>query len=206
MTRTLLLAALATLLLASAPLRAADAIDRKAELARVSAYLNTIKNAQGEFVQIGPDGSSDQGTFYLSKPGRLRFDYAAPNPTLVVSDGSTIAVENEKLKTTDRYPLVDSPLKLLLSESVDLAKDPRITRVAREPGTLTVTARQDSGAAQGAITLYFADDGSSLELRQWEVEDAQGLRTLVALHGLRQGVSLSPALFQIRELSPFQKR
>lgn len=192
--------------LTGTPARADFTPAQKADLARVSNYLNTIKTAQGNFVQIDPDGTSERGKFYLSKPGRMRFEYDPPNPTLVVSDGSTIAVENSALKTTDRYPLVNSPLRLLLSNNVDLGSDPRIVAVHEETGTLTVTARQDEGPAQGQITLYFADDGTGLELRQWEVVDAQGLKTLVALNGLRRGVDLSPRLFVIKELSPFQKR
>jgi outer membrane lipoprotein-sorting protein len=178
---------------------------QKADLTRVSDYLNSIRTAQGRFVQISADGRSLSGTLYLRKPGRLRFEYDTPNPTLVVSDGSTIAVSNTKLKTTDRYPLVDSPLRILLSDKIDLAADARVSGTRRETGTLVVTARQPSGPAQGEITLFFADAGSSLELRQWEVVDAQNLRTLVALSGLRTGVELAPRLFVIQELDPFKR-
>lgn len=178
---------------------------QRADLTRVSDYLNSIRTAEGRFVQVSPDGRSLSGTLYLRKPGRLRFEYDTPNPTLVVSDGSTIAVSNTKLKTTDRYPLVDSPLRLLLNDKIDLATDPRISGTRRETGTLIVTARQASGPAQGEITLFFADSGSSLELRQWEILDAQNLRTLVALSGLRTGVELAPRLFVIQELDPFKR-
>jgi outer membrane lipoprotein-sorting protein len=178
----------------------------KADLARVSDYLNTMRSVEGRFTQISPGGKSEGGTFYLRKPGRLRFEYDQPNPNLIVADGSTIAVSNTRLKTTDRYPLTDSPLRLLLSENVNLAADRRISNVRKEPGQLMVTARQDTGPAQGQITLYFADSGSSLELRQWEVLDAQGLRTMVAISGLKQAANLNPRLFVIQELSPFRQR
>jgi hypothetical protein len=36
----------------------------KAELKRVSDYLNTIKSVQGRFTQLAADGRSVQGTFY----------------------------------------------------------------------------------------------------------------------------------------------
>ncbi len=180
--------------------------DDAATLGRVSAYLNGIESAQGQFVQIAPDGMSDDGIFYLRKPGRVRFEYSAPNPNLIVADGSTIAIENSELNTTDRYPLTDSPLRLLLSSDVDLATDPRVVAVTREAGAVRVTARQEEGLAQGEITLEFADNGADLELRQWEVIDAQGLRTLIAVTELRQGVTLSPALFVIEDQNPFGQR
>ena len=100
--------------------RAADRCPRRRDLKRVSDYLNTIKSVQGRFTQIAADGRSAQGTFYLRKPGRIRFEYDKPNPILIVADGSSVAVSNSQLKTTDRYPLINSPLRLLLSESIDL--------------------------------------------------------------------------------------
>jgi outer membrane lipoprotein-sorting protein len=194
------------LLFVAAPAFAAFDDAQKADLKRISDYLNGISTAQGRFVQLGPDGKSEQGTFYLRKPGRMRFEYDRPNPNLIVADGSTVAVSNTALKTTDRYPLVDSPLRLLLSEKVDLGTDRRVSAVRREAGTLVVTARQNTGPARGQITLFFADTGSALELRQWEILDAQGLKTVVAVNNLTSGVELSPRLFVIQELSPFQRR
>src|SRR5262245_44706311 len=47
----------------------------KGDLKRVSDYLNTIKSVQGRFTQLAADGRSVQGTFYLKKPGRIRFEY-----------------------------------------------------------------------------------------------------------------------------------
>ena len=185
------------------PLTAAQ----KEELKRVSTYLNTLKTVQGRFMQIAADGRSTQGAFYLKKPGRVRFEYDKPNPNLIVADGSTVAVSNANLKTTDRYPLLNSPLKLLLSENLDLTRDSRIVKLETEPGALSFTARENSGPAQGSITLFFADAGSAgLELRQWEVLDAQGVRTRVVLNDLHQVADIPARLFVIQDLSPFKKR
>ena len=54
---------------------------------KISAYMNSFMTLQGEFTQIGPTGKISKGQMFLSKPGKLRFDYAAPNPFLLVSDG-----------------------------------------------------------------------------------------------------------------------
>jgi outer membrane lipoprotein-sorting protein len=141
----------------------------------------------------------------LKKPGRVRFEYEAPSPVVIVADGATVAVENSDLKTTDRYPLGSSPLRLLLSEGADLSTDPRIAGVRREQGAISVTAREASGPAQGSITLTFADSGQTLELRQWEVVDAQGSRTMVSVNEMRQVAELPARLFVVRDLSPFKR-
>jgi outer membrane lipoprotein-sorting protein len=178
---------------------------QRADLKRISAYLNTIKNVQGRFMQVNADGKIEQGTFYLRKPGRVRFEYQKPNPNLIIADGTTVAVENVALKTTDRYPIVNSPLRLLLSDNIDLANDSHIAAVKREQGALSVTARENAGPAAGSITLVFADSGGSLELRQWDVIDAQGARTTVVLNEMREASEISPRLFVIEDLSPFKK-
>ena len=186
------------------PLRTQFNAQDTADLKRVSAYLDTLKSVQGRFLQVAANGRTDQGTFYLRKPGRVRFEYQKPNPTIIVADGATVAVENSELKTTDRYPLGSSPLRLLLSEGADLSTDPRIVQIKREQGALSVTAREASGPAQGSITLTFADSGQTLELRQWDVVDAQGAHTMVSVNEMRQVAELPARLFVIRELSPFQ--
>jgi hypothetical protein len=58
----------------------------KADLKRISAYLNTIKSVQGRFLQVGGDGRQEQGNFYLKKPGRVRFEYQKPNPNLIIAE------------------------------------------------------------------------------------------------------------------------
>jgi outer membrane lipoprotein-sorting protein len=212
-----LLAALALALAAFQPVRAAPAHEgagpiaprfsetQRGDLKRISAYLNTLQSIEGRFLQIAADGRSEQGTFYLKKPGRMRFEYQKPNPNLIVADGSTVAVQNGALHTTDRYPLLNSPLRLLLAANIDLTNDPRIAAVTHEQGALSVTARENSAAASGRITLTFADSGATLELRQWEVLDAQGSRTTVVLNGVHEAADIPARLFVIEDLSPFKK-
>jgi len=188
------------------PLPAHFSEAEQADLKRVSAYLNGIQSVEGRFLQIAGDGKSQQGTFYLKKPGRIRFEYQKPNPVLIVADGTTVAVENSDLHTTDRYPLLNSPLRLLLSENVDLSNDPRISAVKQGQGVLSITARESTGPAIGAITLNFADSGAAgLELRQWEVVDAQGARTTIVISEMHPVADIPARLFVIEDMSPFKK-
>jgi outer membrane lipoprotein-sorting protein len=170
----------------------------KADLDRVSAYLNSIRSLRGDFTQLGPNGELDQGRFYLEKPGRLRFEYQPPSPILIVSDGRTVSVANSKLKTLDRYPLSSTPLDLILSDEIDLRHNSAIVGVQREPGSLVVLARTSRSRRKPNIGLTFSDPG--LELRQWTVIDDQGQSTTIVLGHLESGVSLNDTLFVIRDL------
>jgi outer membrane lipoprotein-sorting protein len=170
---------------------------QKADLKRISDYLNGLQSVKGDFVQMDPDGTMVHGVFYLQKPGRVRFEYRPPNPNLIIADGSTLAVENSKLKTVDHYPLIGSPLALLLSTNIDLTVNSHVVDVQHQPGNLTVSASAASGATRSDITFTFSDPG--IELRQWEIIDSQGLKTTVVLNDLQSGVDIPPDLFVIHE-------
>ena len=167
----------------------------RSELERVSEAMNAIHTLEGRFVQIGPEGQLDQGRFYIDKPGRMRFEYAPPNPTLIVSDGRWVAVENRNLHTTDRYALWTTPLDLILGDDIDLRDNSDIVGVEQQNSELIIQARAHSGRANGNITLVFSEP--DLALRQWTVRDAQGLLTTVSVSDVKKDVALDPGLFVI---------
>jgi outer membrane lipoprotein-sorting protein len=169
----------------------------RADLDRVSAALNATRTLQGDFVQLGPNGEIDQGRFYISKPGRLRFQYTPPSPLLIVSDGRTVAVSNSRLKTTDRYPLSATPLDLILADKIDLGHDNSIMAVVRQPGVVVIEARTSRNRNKPNIAITFAEPG--LELRQWTIIDDQGLATTVVLRGLMENAAVSDTLFVLRD-------
>ncbi len=176
----------------------------KADLDRISAYLNAIHTLKGSFVQLGPDGQIDEGIFYIEKPGRMRFEYHAPNPVLIVCDGTTVAVQNRKLNTVDHYPLFSTPLNLILSDDLNLKRNPSIASLTREPGEIIVNARAASSKVNGNLTLVFSDPG--LELRQWTIIDAQGLSTTVSLRDVQTGIAIDPALFKLPDANSLTKK
>lgn len=167
----------------------------RSELERISEALNAIRTLEGRFVQIGPEGQLDQGRFYIDKPGRMRFEYAAPNPTLIVSDGRWVAVENKNLGTTDRYALWTTPLDLILGDDIDLRDNSDIVGVEQQNAQLIIQARSHSDRVNGNITLVFSEP--DLALKQWTVRDAQGLLTTVSISDVKTDVPLDPSLFVI---------
>jgi outer membrane lipoprotein-sorting protein len=185
---------LSLVLLAATPAaaRSFSAADQ-ADLDRVSAYLNSIRSMKGGFVQIGPEGDVVQGQFFLAKPGRIRFQYEPPTPTLIVSDGRKVAVANTQLKTIDTYSLSDTPLDIILSDTIDLKKNRNIMGVQHQQDALVIKARSSNFGLHADLSLTFAEPG--LELRQWTVVDNQGLSTTVALRETQSGVDIPATEF-----------
>jgi|SRR5215469_11616437 len=165
----------------------------RSDLARVSQAMNAIRSMAGNFVQIGPEGQIDQGRFFIEKPGRMRFEYADPNPTLIVSDGRWVAVENRKLNTVDRYALWTTPLSLILGDDINLRDNDDIVAVAHRGDELIVSAREHKSHVNGDLLLVFTEP--TLALKQWTVKDAQGLLTTVAISNVRSGIAIDPSLF-----------
>jgi len=175
----------------------------RADLDKISAALNGIRTMKGAFTQIDGNGGLAQGTFYLSKPGKIRFEYAPPAALLVVSDGYTIVVQNKKLKTTDRYPLADSPLDFVLSNTLDLKTNPMIVGVDHQNGQIIVNARSAKNRMSGNITMVFGE--AALDLRQWTIVDGQGSQTTVSLRDVQTGVSIPGSTFVLTDENKFTK-
>jgi len=165
----------------------------KADLDKISAYLNGIKSLRASFIQVGPDGGAVQGEVFIQKPGQIRFEYKPPSPVLIVATGGSMYVKNARLNTVDRYDLSDTPLGLLLNERVDLQHNKAVIGVVEQEGSIVVRARSSSNRNDSNITLVFSNPG--LELRQWTVRDNQGGNTTVALQSLQTGVTLDPSIF-----------
>lgn len=176
---------------------------QKADLDRISAYLNGIHAMKGSFTQLDGNGGLARGQFWLQKPGKIRFEYFPPAQLTVVSDGYSIMVQNRKLKTTDRYPLLDSPLDFVLSNTLDLKRNPLIVGIDHQPGSIVVRARSAKNRMNGNITMVFADP--SLELRQWTIVDAQGQQTTVSLADVQTGVAIPSSTFVLNDENKFTK-
>jgi outer membrane lipoprotein-sorting protein len=196
-----LAAALSVALLGGAGQQAPQRLTRaysdqeKADLDKISAYLNAIHSLKSGFVQIGPDGGVDQGDVMIQKPGQIRFAYRPPSPVLIVATGGSVYVKNARLNTVDRYDLSETPLGLLLTDRVDLKTNKAVMGVSEQNGTIILRARSSANRNDSNITLVFSSPG--IELRQWTVRDNQGGNTTVALQSLQTGVSLDPALFTV---------
>lgn len=169
---------------------------RTKALASASAALQNQKRLQGGFMQIGPDGSVAKGRFFLSRPGKIRFQYDIPDTMLVVADGSTVTIQDKRLKTFNRAPLRSTPMYFFLKDNIDLAKDAKVTRVAKQADTILISIKDRSGQTDGVLTLLFIS--SNYELRQWLIEDGAGGVTRVALQDLRRPESLDPKLFVLQ--------
>lgn len=172
---------------------------------RIADHFARVKTMMGEFVQFGPRGEQTGGKFYIERPGKVRFNYEAPASLKVTSDGKTLVLENTRLKTAEIYSLSQTPLKVLLDNSIDLSGG-RLKSVREETDLTTIQLADKSTFGDSTITLMF--DPASYELRQWTITDGQGKDTTVMIFNVQEGVRFDPSVFAIdhRKVQEMQSR
>ncbi len=167
----------------------------RADLARIEAYLNNLRTLKAHFLQVAPDGGLSEGTAWLERPGRMRFQYDPPAPFLLVAAHGLLVFHDSKLNQTSNVLLSQTPLGMLLADKVTLSGDVTLTGMQREPGQIQISLVRTASPSDGTLTLIFADN--PLALRQWTVLDAQGKVTRVTLYNVELGGSFDPALFEV---------
>jgi outer membrane lipoprotein-sorting protein len=170
-------------------------------VARADAYLDSARMMTADFVQIGPDGQRSEGQLYVDRPGRMLFHYDAPARLEIVADGRSVAVRDQKLDTQDLYFIAQTPLKFLLKDHVDLAKDTTIKRVTIDDNAATIEI-EDKATFGGSADIALVFDPDSFALKQWTVIDAQGFQTVVSLFNVDLTTKPDPDLFHIQEPIP----
>lgn len=191
---------LCVLVLCLLPVWRAVALDaeQRALVGRLEGAINGLTTVQARIIQSNPDGSYDTGSLWIKRPGQMRLEYDAPNPLLLIATGSLFVYANRRLKEVTHLPLSDSPAAPLLASPVRLSSSAyRLTHLEEGLGQIALTLEEAQAPEKGTLTLIFSP--APLMLRQWEVVDAQGLRTRVTLEEVRTGMALEDELFRFRE-------
>ncbi len=163
---------------------------------KISAYMNSFRTLQGEFTQISPKGNVSKGIMFISKPGKLRFEYSPPNPFLLVSDGKWVTLKNRAKEKGDQFPLSATPLRLVVSPKIDLLQEANILAVEQADGITSVLLEDRKQTLGGQLVLIF--DENLNQLQQWIIVDGKGRRTTVSLANLEAGVDIDPKLFVVK--------
>jgi outer membrane lipoprotein-sorting protein len=198
MLRRPLLALPALLLAGPAAAQQRPLSDRdRADIARAEAWLNRLTSLKARFLQIAQNGASAEGTGWIVRPGRMRFEYDPPEPLLLVASHGQFFYFDRQLKQATTLPLGATPLGMLLRENLKLSGDVTVSRVERGGGLLRITLHRTGQPAEGSLTLVFSED--PIELKQWAVVDAQGQETRVSLFQTEFGGRYPSSLFDFND-------
>jgi len=140
------------------------------DLKRLTEKLNSIQTLQAKFEQKNPDGQILQGTFYLQKPGRMRFEYAGPAKFMLLADGKWLIYYDIQMKEATYLDLNKNPLAILLKNYPDLnhIKDIQIKDIVNHEGAIAVEVFYPQ--ENTTVILHF---NAELILEGWVTHDPQ---------------------------------
>jgi len=150
---------------------------------RLNTYLNSFTTLQGNFIQFAANGRRLEGRVYIQRPGKMRFEYEPPATVEVIADGTSVAIRDKRLATQDIYSIGQTPLKFLVRERMDLAREGTITGASIDGDILSVRL-EDRSTLGGTSKITLKFDLAANELRQWVVVDPQGYETSISLYNL----------------------
>lgn len=175
--------------------------------ARVQRRYDAVRDLRGRFEQrterAALGGAPEaalvaRGEVLFAKPGKMRWSYEAPEPSLVVSDGKTLWIFDESAHEVQKLPLAEGYLsaagvQFLLGEG-KLADEFRIA--ARDCGAPVVTLMLEPLRPSHFESLELGVDAKTAAVVATTVVDLFGNRTHVALSDLRENTRPDAALFR----------
>jgi outer membrane lipoprotein-sorting protein len=173
-------------------LSAADAVRH------ANAWLESAQTLTADFVQVGPDGHRSEGKLSFERPGRMLFKFAPPDRLEIVADGRSVAVRDQKMDTQDLYLIAQTPLKFLLADHFDLAKDTQVLHVETNESAVSILI-EDKATLGGSAQIELLFDPTTFALKQWTVADAQGAQTVLTLFNVDLATKPDEGLFKIDE-------
>jgi outer membrane lipoprotein-sorting protein len=175
-------------------LAAAGGAHAQAGVPEVERYFNSIRTLQARFVQSNPNGGVVQGTLYLRRPGRMRFEYDAPSQLKIVADGSQVTMWDPPNRDFGQWPIGWTAASFLVKEPFQLSGDLTVEAMQRQDGLLALTVVQTRKPQEGKIIVRLSEN--PLQLRGWSILDNRGNTVNVTLTDLKTGTQLADSLFK----------
>ena len=198
-------AAVCGALVVSAPVAwvagAQPASAQQGDLDRAVAALRGISTMKANFTQTDRKGQTVTGVMTLTRPGKIRFEYAKGVNMLVVSTGKSLYLIDYDVNQVQRWPIRNSPLGALLDPTRDVGKYGKLLPTGN-PNVISVEVRDPKKPEYGVITLIFVRNPGApggLELTSWVALDSQNQRTTVRLGGQRYGVAVPDSTFSFKD-------
>lgn len=166
----------------------------QADIQKIENYLNSMTSIQAGFVQIASNGSTSEGKLYISKPSKIRMEYAPPADVLIVGNGDEVIFNDQELDQVTNIDYDDIPGTKILTNTIKIdGKFLKVTDFYKDAGSTTMTLEYARAKDMGPITLVF--NNSPFELKQWKIIDPQSVEVTISLYDMVTGMPLEDDLF-----------
>ena len=160
----------------------------------INVHNSAIATMAGRFLQIDTQGGRVEGTFYIVRPGKVRFRYAPPSREEIISVGRGFYVIDRREKTHYAYPQDRVPLRQFLEEQIDLFSA-NIVDVVSSDDYISVTISDDTPIGTIEVALIF--EITTKDLKQWTLTEPSGAELTFSLYDVVTDVEIPKSYFYI---------
>lgn len=169
-----------------------------ADLSKIENYLNEMTTMESSFVQMASNGATSEGKLYISKPSKIRMEYAPPTDILIVGNGDEIIFHDKELDQITNIDYEDIPGTKILTETIKIdGKTLKATDFYKDAGSTTITLEYTKEKDMGPITLVFSN--KPFELKQWKIIDPQSVEVTLSLYDMHTNTPLDQNLFSYKK-------
>ncbi len=168
-----------------------------ADIKKIEDYLNSITTMEADFVQMASNGATSEGKLYISKPSKIRMEYAPPTDVLIVGNGDEVIFHDKELDQITNIDYDDVPGTKILTDTIKI--DGNILKVSdfyKDSGSTTITLEYAKQKEMGPMTLIFSN--KPFALKQWKIIDPQSVEVSLSLYDLTTNKALDENLFSYK--------
>ena len=160
---------------------------------QIEKFIKNLVTLEANFIQVSPSGNVSNGKIYLDLPGKLRIDYENPKNLLITCKGFWIVIQDREAKTTNNFPVKNSPFSILLEKTSFLNNQNIKTEFIIETGIISLKLQSQNNDNQESLVLEFSEN--PLSLKKWIIQDSLGENTTVLIQNAKYNNKLSHLLF-----------
>ena len=159
---------------------------------KIENYFHSFQTLKGRFAQKGADHNIVQGTFYLQRPGKMRFDYDAPVPVSIIADGTWLIHYDSELEQASRALQSSTPADFFTRKKVKFGKDFFVEDLKETDQQISVLVSNPQ-EEDYKVRLFFLKN--PLTLKSWEVIRQGQVSTKVTLLTFKTDIQIDNGLF-----------
>jgi outer membrane lipoprotein carrier protein len=174
--------------------RAADDLDR---------HYNNLRSLRAAFTETYRGAGisrTESGTLWLSRPGKMRWEYAEPREKLFVSDGKTAYFYVPGQRQARKAPLdklddLRSPLRYLLGKTKLKKEFDKLTaRAGDQPGSVVIRGvPRNMSDRVSEVTMDLSPAG---QIQRIQIDEMDGSQTEFAFSSIQENVPVEDAHFR----------
>ena len=184
--------------------KSVDTPENREILTKVENAYNSMRTIKAKFAQFNSKVKDDlqTGDLYLSKPGKMRLVYEKGSPLEFYAINGFFIYHDKDLQEVSYFDLNQTPVALILKDKLSF-KEPDfvVSDVQDVLDEYFVSAHKKDAEELGTLTLVI--DKDTLELKQWDVVDMQGIKSTVSLYDISANKPIKDSMFNF--VNPYKE-